>query len=327
MRTDSFSRTGAARTELLVAAGLAALMAGLVLPKVQAARADAAREQCRNNLRTIGQGCLGYEKVNGGFPPRRTGFNDGAPYGGWGTQILPHINEPELAKKYNFKLDCFDPGNKPVVETQVKAFLCPASPPNRTTPIQSQASAKADNPNKDTPFKVEGGVNDYITSNGVRAPAAGYGLNATVADAMGGNQRQAMTDNVPMPLTKISDGLSCTLLVAEQAGRPQLWQAGKRRDGDGAQFGMAANARGMWAGWGSIVFGPTGADGGPPCGDRTDTSVNGNNQSGVYAFHAAGAHVLLCDGSVRFCGKNLDPLTLIYLVNRDDGHLIGPNDY
>ena len=321
-------RMALSRIELLVGASLAVLAVGLVLPRVQAARADAAREQCKNNLRIIGQGCLGYEKAKGGMPPRRTGFNDGNPYGGWGSQILPFIDETELAKKYNFKLDFFDAGNKAVVETQVKAFKCPASPEKRTTPIQSQASAKSENPDKDTLYKVEAGVNDYITSNGSNAPRGGWGLNATDAvDGMGGNGRQAMIDNDPLPLVKITDGLSCTILVVEQAGRPELWRAGKERDGDGAQFGMAANARGAWAGWGSIVIGPGGADGGPARGDFTDVSVNSNNQFGLYGFHDTGAHILLCDGSVRFVGKNLAPLTLVYLINRDDGHMISPTDY
>ncbi|MCE9562251.1 MAG: DUF1559 domain-containing protein [Planctomycetes bacterium] len=328
MRTERFHRTGFTRIELVVVAGVAVLALGFVLPRVQAARADAARTQCLNNLRTIGKGCLEYEKAKGGFPPRRSGFNDGAPYAGWGAHILPYIDEPELAKKYNFKLDCFDPGNKAVVETTVKTFVCPASPPNRFTPMESQATAKSDNPDKDTAFSVKGGVNDYITSNGTTTPRSGYGLNANMGEVAAGvgNSRQSMNDNVPMPLSKITDGLNCTILVVEQAGRPDVWRGGKKTD-TGAQFGMAANARGMWAGWGSIAFGPTAADGGPAKGDASDVSVNGNNVSGLYGFHEGGCHILLCDGSVRFVGKKLDPLTLIYLIIRDDGHMIAPNDY
>jgi len=318
---------GLTRIELLVGASLAVLAVGLVLPRVQAARADAARVQCKENLRILGQGFLGYEKAKGGFAPRRSGFNDGNPYAGWGVHILPYINEPELAKKYNFKLDCFDPGNKAVVETQIAAFKCPASPAKRTTPIQSQASAKSENPDKDTPFKVEGGVNDYISSNGVLFPRNGYALNANELDQMLGNQRQPTTDNVDVPLVRITDGLSCTVLLIEQAGRPDTWRAGKKQNAEGAQFGMAANARGMWAGWGSIAFGPSGADGGPAKGDAADCSVNCSNVFGIYSFHDAGAHILLCDGAVRFVGKKFDPLTFMYLTIRDDGHLLAPNDF
>jgi prepilin-type processing-associated H-X9-DG protein len=319
-------RRGLTRPELLAAAGLAVFAAGLVLPKVQAARADAAREQCRNNLRTLGRAFLEYEKAKGGFAPRRSGFNDGNPYAGWGAHVLPYTDQAEVAKKYNFKLDCFDAGNKAAVETQVATFICPAAPPKRVVPILSQASSKSDNPDKDTLYKVDGGPNDYIASNGVLFPRTGYGLNAADSDQMNGNQRQPTADNVDLAIAKITDGLSCTLLLIEQAGRPDSWRLGKKTN-DGAQFGMAANARGMWAGWGSIAFGPSGADGGPAKGDATDCSVNCSNTFGIYGFHDAGANVLLCDGSVRFVGKKLDPLTFVFMTIRDDGHLIGPTDY
>lgn len=35
----------------------------------------------------------------------------------------------------------------------------------------------------------------------------------------------------------------------------------------------------------------------------------------------------MCDGSVKFVGPKLDPLTFAYLTIRDDGHLISPTDY
>lgn len=313
--------------ELTVAAGMFAVASGLVLPRVQAARADAARTQCTENLRKLARGFQEYEKTNGGLPPRRTGFNDGAPYSGWGAYLLPHLGEAEVAKKYNFKLDCFDPGNKAAVETPISAFLCPAAPGKRTVTIQAQATGKSENPDKDTVYTVNGAANDYITSNGTLIPRGGYGLNATTTDGMGGNNRQAMSDNENLPLAKITDGLSCTLLLIEQAGRPDVWRSGKKQEG-GGQFGMSANARGMWAGWGSIGFGPAGPDGiAAAKGDATDCSVNCNNWFGIYGFHTGGANVLLCDGSVRFVSTKLDPLTFAYLTIRDDGHLIASTDY
>ncbi|WP_020473457.1 DUF1559 family PulG-like putative transporter [Zavarzinella formosa] len=320
-------RAGFARTDLTVAIGLVVLGTGLFLPKLQAKRTDAAKIQCQENLRKIGQASLEFEKAQGGFPPRRAGFNDGSGYGGWGSYLLPHLGETELAKKYNLKLDFFDPGNKVVSETQLKTFLCPAAPTKRSIMIQAQSSAKTDNPDKDSVWTINAGVSDYITSNGILAPRTGYGMNANATDQMLGNQRQAMADNVFTPISKITDGLSCTILVIEQAGRPEVWRAGKKQEVNN-QFGAAANARGTWAGWGSIAFGPSGPDGiAPAKGDVTDCSVNCNNWFGIYGFHEAGANILLCDGSVRFVGKKLDPLTFIYLTLRDDGHLLSPTDY
>lgn len=322
------SRRGRTRIELLFSVGLLVLVVGVLVPTVHAQRVEAARQQCTDNLRKLGFGFAEYEKVHGGLPPRRSGFNNGEPYGGWAAHLLPYIGEETVAKKYNMKLDCFDPGNKEAVETRVKVFMCSAAPDNRTVSIQSQASAKSENADKDKVWTVNGGPIDYIASNGVLMPRGGYGLNATTTDQMNGNQRQPLGDNEITPLTKITDGLSCTLLVIEQAGRPTVWRNGKKKDSDG-QFGMSANARGMWAGWGSIAFGPAFADTGesPGKGDATDCTVNCNNWFGIYGFHANGANVLFCDGSVRFVSPKLDPLTLAYLTLRDDGHLVNPNEY
>lgn len=321
-------RRGLTRTELAVAAGVLAFGGGLLLPRLHAVQADAVRAQCTDNLRRLGQGFAEFEKANGGLPPRRSGFNNGAPYSGWGGYVLPYSGEEAVAKKFTLKRDFFDPANKDAAETPVKTFLCPAAPPGRTVGIQSQASTKSENPDKDTVFAIKAGVTDYIASNGVQVPRGGYGLNFAQADPMNGNQRQPMGDNDFTPLARITDGLSCTLLVIEQAGRPDVWRNGKKTEGDG-QFGMSNNARGAWAGWGSIAFGAAAADTGetPGKGDATDRAVNANNWFGIYGFHPGGANVLLCDGSVRFVGPKLDPLTFAYLTLRDDGHLISPTDY
>lgn len=320
-------RIGVARLDFFVALSAGVIAVGLMLPAIQAARDDATKQQCTNNLRKLGQGFAEYEKVRGGLPPRRTGFNNGAPYGGWGSSILPHVGEEATSRKFNPKFDFFDPANKEAVETQVSVYRCPASP-ERVVAIQSQASTKSANPDKDTVYTVRSGPTDFISSNGLLFPAGGYNLRAVVTDGMIGNQRQSMSDNDDTPYTKITDGLSCTLLLIEQAGRPNNWRNGKKTDRDG-QFGMANNARGPWAGWGSIAFGPASRETGenPGKGDSTDCTVNCNNTFGIYGFHEAGANVLLCDGSVRFVGKSLNPLTLAYLTLRDDGHVIGSDDY
>ncbi|MBN9118114.1 MAG: DUF1559 domain-containing protein [Planctomycetes bacterium] len=324
-------RRGFSRIELAVVLAVLAVGVGSTLPAVQAARRLSDREVCADNLRRIGMACLEFEKANGGLPPRRSSLNSGQPYGGWGAYILPYIGEDSLAGKYDPKRDFYDPANKAVVETPVSVFVCPSSPTGRSVGIQSQASAKSSNPDKDTVFSVSAAPCDYISSNGMNAGNTGYGINANAinpTDTMGGNQRQAMTDGVYLPLTKITDGTSCTLLLIEQAGRPQLWRNGKLIDNN-PRANMNPSARGAWAGYGSIGFGVVNGETGerPAKGDATDCVVNCTNQTSVYGFHAGGANVLMCDGAVRFVGTRLDPLTFAYLTLRDDGHLISPTDY
>lgn len=321
-------RAGSTLVDLLAVAAVALVTCGVALPALLASRQDDAKSRCRDHLRALGQGFARFESDRGGFPARRTGFNNGMPYGGWGAQLLPYIDRPELAASYNPKLDFFDPGNKGAVESRVDVFNCPAAPGERAVPIESQASAKSENPDKDTVFAVRAAAIDFITSNGTLMPRDGYAMNAGGADQGVGNQRQPMADDEFVPLSKISDGLSCTLLLIEQAGRPDVWRLDKKKEGAG-QFGMSPNARGAWAGWGSIAFGPASAATGesPGEGDATDCTVNCNNWFGIYGFHEGGAHVLFCDGSARFVGTGLDPLTFYYLTVRDDGHVIGQDDF
>ena len=314
--------------EVIVVAICLAVLSAVFMPGLLKARETARQASCQDRLRHLGAALLKFESVQGGLPPRRTGFNDGNPYGGWGGQILPHLGISDSPVDYDQHYDFFDPRNKAIVETQVPGFLCPASPAGRFVQIQSQASTKSRNPDKDTVYTCKAAAVDFITSNGVLMTRNGYGINALGGERGVGNQRQPMTDNVNLPLSKITDGLSNTLLLIEQAGRPFAWRNGKQSPGDG-QFGMSPNARGAWAGWGSIAFGAVNGETGerPARGDGTDCSVNCNNWFGIYSFHHEGANVLFCDGSVRFVGRQLDPLTFAYLTVRDDGHLIQPDDF
>lgn len=323
----SNDRRGLTLLDGLILALGALVVVTILAPCVQAARAGSSRVRCQDRLRNLGVGFHAFEQARGGFPPRRTGFQDGSPYGGWGPFLLPFIDEAAIAARYDFRLDCFDPGNRLAVETEVAAFRCPDAPGGRHVDIQSQATAKSRNPDKDSVFTVRAAVNDFIACNGVLLPRKGYGVHALDGEGGPGNQRQAMSDDSFLPLTSITDGLGCTLLLIEQAGRPDVWRNGKKHEG-GGQFGMSANARGAWAGWGSIGFGPSGADGlSPAKGDATDCTVNCNNWFGIYGFHPGGGHMLLCDGAVRFVGPSLSPLTFAYLSNRDDGRLISPTDF
>lgn len=303
--------------------------ASLVLPSVYAAREDAARAQCQNNLRQMGEAVAAFESAQGGLPPRRSGFNNGEPYGGWGSAILPYLNVDTEVLKFDPKFDYFEPKNRQTSESLVTFFVCPASPRDRKIAIQSQVTTKSANPDKDTVFAAHCGVNDYIASNGVLITRSGYGLNALNLDVGGiGNTRQPMADNVTTSLRKITDGLSMTLLLIEQAGRPTVWRNNQVKEG-GGQFGLSPNARGAWAGWGSIGFSAADSTTGetPGRGDATDCTVNCNNWFGIYGFHPEGANVLMCDGSVRFIRVGLDPITFAYLTICDDGHVLSENDF
>ncbi len=194
------------RIEMAVVAGCLLLVSLVVAPAILVAR-DGSREQiCQDRLRHLGTAFIQYESAHGGLPPRRCGFNDGNPYGGWGGHLIPYLGLTDLPAQYDLRYDFFDPKNKAVVETLLPAFLCPSSPADRFVQIQSQASTKSLNPDKDTVFTCRASAVDFITSNGVLLTGNGYGINAMGPDRGVGNERQCMTDNQTLPLSKITDG-------------------------------------------------------------------------------------------------------------------------
>jgi prepilin-type processing-associated H-X9-DG protein len=240
--------------------------------------------------------------VYGPFP--QAGITTDAVHGCW-PFVLPYLEQQTLFSAYRWDVDFFDPANQPAVATQLKVLQCPAAPANRVVDARHSDGAFVDG--------GQGACTDYGPVMGVEPALAAWGL----IDPPG-NHEGALPVNRMVRLTAITDGLSNTLLVAEDAGRPGLWQAGRYVPG-----GFAAG--GPWASSGNPVIirgaSPDGSTFPGPCG------LNCTNDRQPYSFHPGGCNVLFADGAVHFLRAGMDIRVLAALATRAGGEVVPGEDY
>ena len=299
--------------ELLVVIAIIAVLIGLLLPAVQKVREAAARMQCQNNLKQMGLALHNYEGRSGKFPPSNT-FT---PYNGWPVLILPDLEQENVRNIYVATANWSDAVNDVPRNSRVKTFLCPSANGQRTA-----RSAPPDAP----AATVAGGAWDY-SNVAVVAPALldylGY-PNALPTGYLA-YWRGTMSSQGSR-LAEITDGLSNTLLLVEDANRPEWWAKGRRVTDDDPPFGGDGSKTGTLLGgtWADHKkdFGIDGAtaDGRSAPGD---CAVNCTNSFEVYAFHTGGANAAMADGSVRFLKEGMSIRVLAALATRAAGEVIG----
>ena len=213
--------------ELMVVIVIIAILAGLLLPAVQAARESARRSACANNLKQIGLAMHNFESAYKGLPPRRYGpsWTPVAPnkgYCGWGAVILPYLELKNIQRLYNYEDNFYDSANAAAIAKPIAVYSCPATQPNRSMTVCDSTQT----------ITGTGIAGDYFGPNSVRA---WWFSDAATNTAYSQNTETAMADNRYKALAEITDGLSCTLLITEQAGRPDWYIKGEEATDDGCQ--------------------------------------------------------------------------------------------
>jgi prepilin-type N-terminal cleavage/methylation domain-containing protein/prepilin-type processing-associated H-X9-DG protein len=329
--------------ELLVVIAIIGVLIGLLVPAVQKARDAANRISCQNNLHQLGLALHVYHDATGTFPQNhRPAGAANSVRERWFTHILPYIEHSDLSSRYDETTNWDSAINLPVTSTAIKLAQCPASP----LPVRFDLNPAASSP---PGFGGPGtvAVTDYAGVYGVH-PAFIAANSAYPSIAGIQNPYGVITNNVaasgattPVKITDITDGTSNTILLAESAGRPFLFNQG------GVQQGLDLTQHGVnGGGWsrpaseiwiigfadkaGTIPGGPyavnaaNGVDTGGvypltvPAGAALGTDGSGQ----IYGFHGSGANILLADGSVRLIDAGISPAVIAALATRANNDVV-----
>jgi prepilin-type N-terminal cleavage/methylation domain-containing protein/prepilin-type processing-associated H-X9-DG protein len=302
----SYRRPGLTLVELLVVIAIIAVLIGLLLPAVQKVREAANRMACANNLKQLGLALHNFHDAHGKFPPGQVsgglleaGVTQAVNHG-WGPFFLPFIERQDLADRYHWDVNVSDPANRPVGSTQLKIFQCPSAEPDRfytAGPVSAYGGKSA--------------CGDYAPTWYVDAILVGEGL----IDRAGNGVLQP---NHMTRLSEITDGMSQTILLTEDAGRPRQWRMGRPGPDQTVQGGP-------WAAFNSgIILQGSTADGSQrpgPC------AINCTNEREVYSFHPGGANAVFADGHVHFLKAGMSIRVLAALVTRAGGEVVPDSDY
>jgi prepilin-type N-terminal cleavage/methylation domain-containing protein/prepilin-type processing-associated H-X9-DG protein len=328
------NRSGFTLIELLVVIAIIAILIGMLLPAVQKVRESAARSQCSNNLKQLGIAYATYENNYGRLPP--SAFYDLTPAAtgglpiahGWGVYLLPFIEQDNLFKQYNMNQPFVTPGNQAVISNPVKTMLCPSAIHSAPT-----YNGTIKNPLTGTNIPFTAAVADYAPDSGINGGAAAL-LNSlgatppytTAASVAGASYPTLQGPAPPLALaglsatngsrrfTDIKDGTSNTLILAEDAGRPERWRLGTQVAGQSSDG----------AGWGdpNAEYGLDGTDPATATAGTGTCAINCHNDNEVYSFHTGGANILFCDGSVHFISANVNVVTFGALITANGQEII-----
>jgi hypothetical protein len=339
--------------ELLMVTAVVSMMAGMLLPAVQAARESARRAHCKNNLKQLAIAALNHHDGQGHFPtggwgwywlgdPDR-GFGRDQP-GGWMFNLLPYCEQPNL---YRLAADG-DPyvltreqrvAAAKLVESPLSILNCPARRENRAFPLAAHEGGTIGFFNANTPLFA--GRSDYAINSGHvynewhndalgKGPKSYADADVWTANKTWGSDQtrflylptgeETLTgisyERSRVASRQVSDGLSNTYLVGERYIPRDDYETGLNRGDNETWCTGFNNDNYRSTGWMiGLKYVPA-----TPLYDG-QTVVDEETLGRFGSPHADAWNVSLCDGSVRGVSYAVDWLVHRDLGNRCDGNV------
>jgi prepilin-type N-terminal cleavage/methylation domain-containing protein/prepilin-type processing-associated H-X9-DG protein len=304
-------RTAFTLTELLVVIAIIGTLVALLAPAVQQARESARRLACQSNLRQLGLTLHSFHDTHRVFPASGwTTASPGNPAGksvGWRSLILPHIEQQNLQRQYDFEMHWWEGRNLSAAGQRLKIFECPSVP--QRLPV---TSAVAKPPRPAMSFALPLAPADYEAIMGVQPTIDAERYASPLAN------RSVLFRNSAVRMAEITDGTSQTIVVVECSARPLVYRGRTPRfnltndqgqgwiDSEGAFSLDGASADGSLQGQGPLL---------------TPRAMNATNENDPYSLHPDGASFIFADGHVAFLDQTMPLAAFAALCTRAGGEL------
>jgi prepilin-type processing-associated H-X9-DG protein len=257
-------------------------------------------------MKQLGLAILNYESTHRTFPLAYTpNWTGGSAYDippnrlkkhNLLTFLLPFIEQQAIYDQIDFGLDYVAHANRPATLRDMPEFLCPTAP-SRVGDFGGDYAACV--------AVIEGAYVDLLGDGLVSdrgCPPIGSGDRP--CEALDGMLRDDRTT-----VNMVPDGLSKTIALYEDAGRPFHFIRGQQQESP-VQGGTRWADPAQYFVWGNS----------PDCG--LTTVMNCSNWDEIYSFHSGGANFTYGDGSVHFHTESMAPETIISLISRIGGETI-----
>jgi prepilin-type N-terminal cleavage/methylation domain-containing protein len=317
MRTDRTSRfswvtSGFTIVELLVVIAIIGVLVSLLLPAVNSVREASRKVTCQNNLRQLALATQQYCESSRDMLPPLWHSSRSRPWQNfsWRVKLLPYLEHQNTLDAFDLSLEPLDAANLRVAQLPIETFECPSTP---GAPRKLRTLGYAESPYVDC-FVA---ASDYVAVYEVRLssrsfPARGAwngvvdaALDEAAPDMVDSDVRSPGNRRIPALRAAIRDGLSNTVLIVEQAGKPTSYR----------RVGPPTSQEASEGAWATAEFSSFHGEG-----------VNRDNSKDPYAFHNV-VHVVLCDATVHAWTEDIAPEVMRALMTADGREIIEPGDW